>query len=245
MPTLSFVVPCFNEEDVLPQTIHRVLEAGGALGASFEAILVDDGSTDRTWDLITAAARQHPSILGVRLSRNFGQQPALIAGLSRSTGEHVLLLDADLQDPPDLAPALLARAREGYDVVVGVRRSRAGETWTKRATAWMFHRILNVVAEKPIPVDSGIFALLSRRAVDSLLARTDLDRYLRALLSLLPFPHATLAYDRPARAAGATHYSFRGLVRVAWHGIRTTARRASPTPCPASAVVEIGEVTAR
>lgn len=243
MPTLSFIIPCFNEEDVLPQLVERVLAVGRDLSVPFEAILIDDGSTDRTWALITEAARNHPAVRGVRLARNFGQQPALIAGMSRSTGDYVLLLDADLQDPPDLASVLLARAREGHDVVVGVRRSRAGETWPKRATAWVFHRVVNLVAEKPIPVDSGNFALLSRRAVDALLARGDLDRYLRTLLSLLPFSHATVPFDRPARAAGATHYNFPRLLAVAWHGIRTTAQRGVHDSQPLSALFRISETT--
>lgn len=226
MPVLSFIVPCFNEEEVLPVALPRLLAAGQAIGESFELLFVDDGSRDRTWELIAAAALRNPDrVRGLRFTRNFGQHAAMLAGLGQSRGDHALLVDADLQDPPELAAPMLARAWEGYDIVTGVRRSRAGERWLKRATAWTFHRALNLVAPRPIPVDSGYFYLLSRRAIDAVLALPARDRYLRLLVSLVDLPRVPFSYDRAPRLAGRTHYTYAHLCGIAWHGFVSCLRR--------------------
>ncbi|MBE2214345.1 MAG: glycosyltransferase family 2 protein [Opitutaceae bacterium] len=226
MPTLSFIVPCHDEEAVLPLAIPRLLAAGAATNESFEIVLIDDGSTDRTWELIADAATRDPEhVRGIRFTHNFGQHAAMLAGLQHARGDHALLVDADLQDPPELAAPMLARAWEGYDIVTGVRRSRAGEPWPKRATAWMFHRALNLVAPRPIPVDSGYFYLLSRRALDRLLALPARDRYLRLLVSLIDLPRVAFPYDRAPRLAGHTHYSYARLCGVAWHAFASCLRR--------------------
>lgn len=242
MPTLTFIIPCFNEEEVLPSTLERLLTAGEAAGVSFEVLAIDDGSTDRTWELIRAAAAAHPQVVrGLRFDGNFGQEPALFAGLAHARGEYVFMLDADLQDPPELAATMLAKAREGFDVVYGVRRSRAGESGFKRSTAWLFHRLLNLVAHHPVPVDSGNFRLLSRRAVDALLAGPDHRRYLRTLVSELPMPQTGVRFDRKPRAAGATKYSTIDLFRVAYHALTSSARKPRAAPADAAPLYRIRE----
>lgn len=228
MPTLSFIVPCYNEAEILPAVLPRLHAAGQSVVGGYELVLIDDGSTDETWAGIASAARASPGIVrGIRFSRNFGQQPALLAGLAHARGDYGLLVDADLQDPPELAAPMLARAREGYDLVYGVRRSRAGETWPKRATAWVFHRALTLIARRPIPVDSGYFTLLSRKAIDALLALPARDRYFRVLVSLIELPRAPIAYDRAARIGGKSKYAWRQLVAVALHAFASARRRPS------------------
>lgn len=242
MPVLSFIVPCFNEEEVLPTALTRLRAAGVATGESFEIVLIDDGSTDRTWELIAAAARDNaPVVRGLRFARNFGQHAAMLAGIAHARGDHVLLVDADLQDPPELAGAMLARAWEGFDIVTGVRRSRAGESQMKRATAWAFHRALTLFAPRPIPVDSGYFLLLSRRAVDALLTLPARDRYLRLLVSLLDLPRVAFPYDRAPRLAGQSHYSYARLCGLAWHAFVSCLRRPSADAAGARPLFEIRE----
>jgi len=242
MPTLTFIVPCFNEAQVLPVALPRLVAAGEATEESFEIVLIDDGSTDQTWPLIADAVSRDPAhVRGLRFTRNFGQHAAMLAGLAQARGDHALLVDADLQDPPELAAPMLARAWEGYDIVTGVRRTRAGESWLKRATGWVFHRVLNVVAPRPIPVDSGYFYLLSRRAIDALLALPARDRYLRLLVSLLDFPRVAFPYDRAPRLAGRTHYSYARLCGIAWHALVSCLRRPAPGRVNEPALFEIQE----
>lgn len=227
MIALSIVVPCCNEEDVLRQSVDRLLAAGAALGEPFEVVLVDDGSHDRTWEIINEAAHAHPEVRGVRLSRNFGHQPAIMAGLQAALGAHVLVIDADLQDPPELAGAMLAEARagSGSDVVFGVRRSRAEERWLKRTTARLFYRVLNSLADRPIPVDTGDFRLMSRRVVAALLSLPERGRYLRGLVGWVGFPQKPFPYDRAPRAAGRTKYSWGRMMALAVEAITSFSLR--------------------
>lgn len=169
-PVISIVVPCFNDDGILPQTLARLHASAQATGLSYEMVLVDDGSGDRTWEVIAAEARKDSRVRGVRLSRNFGHQMALTAGLERARGSEVLIIDDDLQDPPELLGVMLAKRAEGFDVVYGQRRSRAGETWFKLITAKLFYRLIRYLAEVPIPPDTGDFRLMSRRAVDAFLS---------------------------------------------------------------------------
>lgn len=244
MPVLSFIVPCCNEEDVLPAALPRLVAAGRATRETFEIVLIDDGSTDRTWSLIAEAAARDPDhVRGARFTRNFGQHAAMLAGLQLARGDHALLVDADLQDPPELAAPMLARAWEGYDIVTGVRRSRAGEPWLKRATAWMFHRALNLIAPRPVPVDSGYFYLLSRRALDRLLALPARDRYLRLLVSLIDLPRVRFPYDRAPRLAGHTHYSYARLCGIAWHAFASCLRRPAAGTADERPLFEINATT--
>jgi len=213
MPAISIVVPCYNEEAVLPQALARLEAAAAATGRSYELLLVDDGSTDRTWDVITARSGPDARIRGIRLSRNFGHQMALTAGLERARGADVLIIDADLQDPPELLGPMLAKRAEGFDIVYGQRRSRAGETWFKLATAKLFYRFIGFLAEVRIPPDTGDFRLMSRRAVDAFLRLPETSRFIRGMVAWLGYPQAAVPYDRAARAAGATKYSLAKMLR--------------------------------
>jgi len=244
MPALSFIVPCFNEVEVLPTALTRLLAAGRGTGESFEIVLIDDGSTDSTWKIIADTAARDPAhVRGFRFTRNFGQHAAMLAGLQHTHGDHALLVDADLQDPPELAGAMLTRVRAGFDIITGVRRSRAGESWLKRATAWAFHRTLTLIAPRPIPVDSGYFFLLSRRAVDALLALPARDRYLRLLVSLLDLPRVAFPYDRAPRLAGHSHYSYARLAGIAVHAFASCLRRPSADTAGVRPLFEIRETT--
>lgn len=213
VPAISLVVPCFDEEEILPRTLARLHAAGQATGSSYEIVLVDDGSRDRTWEIIAAEAKGDTRVRGVRLSRNFGHQMALTAGLERARGADVLIIDADLQDPPELLGPMLAKRREGYDIVYGQRRSRAGETWFKRITARLFYRLIGYLAEVPIPADTGDFRLMSRRAVDAFLLLPESSRFIRGMVAWIGYGQIALLYDREARAAGKTKYSLGRMLR--------------------------------
>jgi len=211
-PALSIVVPCFNDEEILPQTLLRLHAAAQATGLSYEIVLVDDGSAGRTWEIIAGEATRDDRVRGVQLSRNFGHQRALTAGLERARGSEVLVIDDDLQDPPELLGAMLAKRAEGFDVVYGQRRSRAGETWFKLATAKFFYRLLRYLAEVPIPADTGDFRLMSRRAVDAFLLLPESSRFIRGMIAWIGYPQVGVLYDRQPRAAGKSNYSLRKLL---------------------------------
>ena len=212
-PIISIVVPCFNEEEILPQALNRLHAAGQATGRSYEILLVDDGSTDRTWEIIAAQAQHDARVRGVRFSRNFGHQMALTAGLERARGSDVLVIDADLQDPPELLGVMLAKRAEGFDVVYGQRRSRAGETWFKLATSKLFYRLIGYLAEVPIPPDTGDFRLMSRRAVDAFLLLPETSRFIRGMVAWIGYAQVAVPYDRQARTAGKTKYSLGRMLR--------------------------------
>ncbi|MEX2119596.1 MAG: glycosyltransferase family 2 protein [Pirellulales bacterium] len=215
VPYLSFVVPCCNEQAGLVELHRRLDAAARQIMKPFEIILVDDGSTDGTRGVMLHLASAHPEVVAVSLSRNFGQQAALSAGLAVSAGEHVVTLDADLQDPPELLPQLLEQMDQGADVVHARRRSRTGESWFKRATAAAFYRLLARQSDTPIQPDSGEFRLLTRRVVDELLRMPERHRLLRGMTGWLGFRHAAVEYDRPPRAHGTTKFPLRKMVRLA------------------------------
>jgi dolichol-phosphate mannosyltransferase len=213
-PVLSIVVPCFNEEDILPRNLARLHASAAATGLSYEIVLVDDGSRDGTWEIIVAATQHDACVRGVRFSRNFGQQMAITAGLERARGTDVLIIDADLQDPPELLGVMLAKRSEGFDVAYGQRRSRAGETWLKLVTAKLFYRLIGYLAEVPIPPDAGDFRLMSRRSVDAFLLLPEASRFIRGMVSWIGYPQIGVPYDREPRAAGKTKYSLGRMLRL-------------------------------
>jgi dolichol-phosphate mannosyltransferase len=213
VPALSIVMPCFDEEEILPRTLLRLHAAAQATGLAYEIVAVDDGSRDATWSVLAEAARQDSRVRGVRLSRNFGHQMALTAGLERARGTEILIIDADLQDPPELLGLMLAKRREGFDIVYGQRHSRAGETWFKRATARMFYRLIGYLSEVPIPSDTGDFRLMSRRAVDAFLQLPESSRFIRGMVAWIGYPQVAVLYDRAARGAGKTKYSLGKMIR--------------------------------
>ena len=214
---LSIVVPCFNEEACL-DALHQRLGAAAkeAVGDDYELVLVNDGSRDGSWPAMRRMAADDAHIVAVNLSRNHGHQLALTAGLDLCRGETILIIDADLQDPPELLPAMLAAMRESdADVIYGVRRSRAGETAFKRATAHGFYRLLSRATEVDIPVDAGDFRLMSRRALDALLAMPEQARFIRGMVAWIGFKQLPFAYDRAERFAGATKYPLKKMMRFA------------------------------
>ena len=221
MRALSIVVPCFNEEGCL-EVLHQGLGAAArdAVGEDYEIVLVNDGSRDGSWGIMRALAEKDPHLVAVNLSRNHGHQLALTAGLDLCRGEAILIIDADLQDPPELLPEMMRVMRaEHADVVYGVRRSRSGETAFKRATAHGFYRLLSRATEVDIPLDAGDFRLMSRRALDALLAMPEQARFIRGMVAWLGFRQVPLAYDRQERFAGETKYPLRKMVRFAFDAL--------------------------
>ena len=217
MTALSIVVPCFNEEACLPALHQRLGAAARSVaGDDYEIVLVNDGSRDASWEIMQRMAEGDRHLLAVNLSRNHGHQLALTAGLDLCRGERILVIDADLQDPPELLPAMIATMEaEHADVVYGVRKSRAGETAFKRATAHGFYRLLSRATEVDIPLDAGDFRLMSRRALDALLAMPEQARFIRGMVAWLGFRQVPFAYDRQERFAGETKYPLRKMVRFA------------------------------
>ncbi len=219
-PRVSVVAPCYNEEPALPAFVSRMAAAcEAAVGRDYEIVLVNDGSRDRTWSVIQAAAESQPNIVGVNLSRNHGHQLAVTAGLALARGERVLIIDADLQDPPELLTAMMAKMDEGFDVVYGRRRQRPGESRFKLATASLFYRLLERIAEVEIPPDTGDFRLMSRRIVERLNAMPEHDRFIRGMVAWLGGRQTEVLYDREARHAGETHYTLAKMLRLAVNGL--------------------------
>ena len=217
MTGLSIVVPCYNEEACLPALHGRLSSvAVNAAGDDHEIVLINDGSGDRTWPIMRQLAERDPHVVAINLSRNHGHQLALTAGLDLCRGEQILIIDADLQDPPELLPAMLETMRaEQADVVYGVRKSRAGETAFKRATAHSFYRLLSRATDVDIPLDAGDFRLMSRRALDALLAMPEQARFIRGMVAWIGFRQVPFAYDRAERFAGETKYPLSKMIRFA------------------------------
>jgi polyisoprenyl-phosphate glycosyltransferase len=213
---LSVVAPCFNEEPGLPEFHRRVTDAcRGVAGSNYEIVLVDDGSRDGTWEVISSLAERDLRVKAIRLSRNHGHQLALTAGLFHCSGRRILVIDADLQDPPELLPAMMAQMDDGADVVYGQRRHRAGETHAKRWTAALFYRLLQPLIEIEIPLDTGDFRLLNRRALDVLNAMPERYRFIRGMVSWIGMKQVPIIYDRDARFAGTTKYPLSKMIRFA------------------------------
>ena len=214
---LSIVVPCCNEEDGLREFHRQMTAAARALcGQRFELILIDDGSTDNTWKLINELSAEDRNVVAVRLARNHGHQLALTAGLSAVRGDLVLVIDADLQDPPELlTPMYEMMARESADVVYGLRRSRAGETRFKKKSAEAFYRLLARITRVHIPVDTGDFRLMSRRISDQLVQMPEHDRFIRGMVAWLGYKQVAYEYDRNPRYAGSTKYPLAKMIGFA------------------------------
>ncbi len=218
-PEISVVVPCFNEEGVLAETHRRLMATLTEIGLPFELIYVDDGSRDQTLTLLAGLQQSDSRVRVVALSRNFGHQLAITAGLNHSRGRAVVLIDADLQDPPEVIPDMIARWREGYEVVYGTRVCREGETAFKTKTAEWFYRLINRISEIPIPLDTGDFRLLDRKAVNALTSMPERDRFVRGMVSWVGFRQIAVPYDRAPRHAGVSKYSLFRMVRFALDGI--------------------------
>jgi hypothetical protein len=212
---LSVVVPCFNERDVIEQTHRRLVAVLPTTGMSFEIVYVDDGSRDDTAERLRKIAAEDERIRLLEFSRNFGQQAAMSAGMAHARGDAVAIIDADLQDPPEVIPEMVRRWRQGVDVAYGRRRSRGGETAFKLLTASLFHRLFAAVVPYPIPIDTGDFKLCDRAVIDAVCSLPERRRYLRSLVPWVGFRHEPVWYDREARVAGETKYSPRKLLALA------------------------------
>lgn len=217
---LSVVVPCFNEEAVIVETYRRLTEELSAFADSaFELVFVDDGSRDATLSLLAEIQKWDPCVRVVSLARNFGHQMAVTAGLEHSAGDIVVLIDADLQDPPSVIREMVARWQAGVDVAYGVRAEREGETPMKLWTASLFYRLINRMSDVSIPLDTGDFRLMDRRVVDALLAMPERDRFVRGMVAWIGFRQEAVPYRRAARFAGSTKYPLAKMVRFATDGI--------------------------
>lgn len=223
---VSIVAPCYNEEAVIEEFCRRALAAGRAVaGDDFEIVLVDDGSRDKTWDAIEALSASYPEITGVRLMRNHGHELASTAGIASSRGERILLIDSDLQDPPELLADMMAVMDQGADVVYGQRGTRKGESWVKLTTSSVFYRLLGWLASVSIPADTGDFRLMTRRVADLLLSMPERDRFLRGMVSWIGGRQVPLVYERDSRFAGETKYSYAKLIRLAIDAITAFSTR--------------------
>lgn len=217
---ISIIVPCLDEEAVLAEVISRLdLLAHGQPDFDFEFLFVDDGSRDGTADLLRAAALRDSRVRFLRFARNFGQQIAISAGIELARGDAVVLMDADLQDPPEVVARMVTLWREGFDVVYGTRASRRADGLLKRATARMFYSTINRLSEVSIPSDTGDFRLMSRQVVDVLRQMPERHRFIRGMVSWVGFRQTSVAYDRPERYAGTTKYPLRKMFRYAADGI--------------------------
>jgi glycosyltransferase involved in cell wall biosynthesis len=216
---LSVVVPAHNEQDNLPELVERLRGVLDPLPHQWEAILVDDGSTDATWERMCEAASSVAQIRALRLSRNFGHQAALSAGLSVASGDGVVTMDSDLQHPPEAIADLLARAEQGYDVVYAIRREREGEGWFKAGASTAFYRLLNRLARLDLPEGAADFRYMSRRVVDALVAMPERHRFLRGMTRWVGYRQGVVAYESPARFAGQSKYTLRHMLRFALNAI--------------------------
>jgi glycosyltransferase involved in cell wall biosynthesis len=215
-PALSVVVPCYNESAALPLFMVRMLAAcEAAVGSSYELLLINDGSKDNTWSLIESLSAASPRVVGINLARNHGHQLAVTAGLTLTKGSRVLIIDADLQDPPELLSHMMSMCDAGSDVIYGRRRSRAKESAFKLATANLFYRSLAALSEVDIPRDVGDFRLMTRSTVDRLNAMPEHDRFLRGMVAWLGGRQTELLYDRDPRVAGETGYSLGKMIKLA------------------------------
>jgi len=222
-PTLSFVIPIYNEEPIIPELDRRLREflaqIGTEIGESWEVVFVNDGSKDRSPELLAELAAREPRYKVLSFARNFGHQIAITAGVDRAEGDAVVVMDADLQDPPEVVRAMIGKWREGYDVAYGVRAKRHGETLFKKVTAAAFYRMLNALLGVAIPVDAGDFRLMSRPVVLALRALREHHRFVRGMVAWVGFKQTAVTYDRPARFAGETKYPLRKMLKFAIDGI--------------------------
>lgn len=218
-PVFSIVVPAFNEERNLPLLCARIAQVMQDIGEPWELIFVNDGSRDATLKVMKALQARNPHLGIVNLSRNFGKEIATTAGLDHARGDAVIVMDADLQDPPELIPELIAAWRRGFDSVYAQRRHRQGETWLKRATAAVFYRVLRQATSVPIPADTGDFRLMSRRVVNALAEVRERHRFMKGLFAWVGFESCAVSYDRSPRHAGRTAWSYWKLWNLAVEGI--------------------------
>jgi glycosyltransferase involved in cell wall biosynthesis len=237
-PLISVVIPAYNEAAVLAESHRRLAAAIDSMPYAFEFIYVNDGSSDETNSIIHALHAQDPRVALVNLSRNFGKEVAMTAGLEHAGGDAVVIIDADLQDPPELIPALVDKWREGFDVVYATRRKRLGETWLKKTTAALFYRLMLNISRIQIPRDTGDFRILSRRAAQAVTQFREQHRFMKGLFAWVGFRQTSITYDRDPRHGGETKWNYWQLWNFALEGIT------SFTVAPLKISTYLGIVTA-
>ena len=218
-PTYSIIVPVYNEEAVILSSYERLTKVMQSLAAPYEMLFIDDGSSDKTAAICAGICQNDASVRLISFSRNFGHQPAITAGMDCARGRAVVIIDADLQDPPEVIPGMVALWQQGYDVVYGKRQSRLGESVFKKLTASLYYRFLRYMTRIDIPVDTGDFRLIDRKVCDAMKNLDERNRYVRGLISWVGFKQIALEYARAPRLAGETKYPFRKMVRLALDGI--------------------------
>lgn len=216
---LSLVVPAFNEEEAMEQSFERTYRAMSSIGYPFEIIYIDDGSRDRTWEIISRLAREHEEVKALRFSRNFGHQLAVTAGMDEAKGDAVIIMDADLQDPPEVIADMVKAWEQGADIAYGKRMHRKGETAAKKFTAWCYYRLLNFMSAYPIPLDTGDFRLLDKAVADEFKVLREHNRFLRGMSAWLGYNAVPVEYVRQERCAGKTKYTLKKMLRLAADGI--------------------------
>ncbi|MDL2220572.1 glycosyltransferase family 2 protein [Eubacteriales bacterium OttesenSCG-928-N14] len=218
-PTISIVVPAYNEDPVIEMTHRRLSDVMQASGESYEIIYVDDGSRDNTLPILKRIADADAHVVVLSFSRNFGQQAANTAGLRQSRGRAVVLIDADLQDPPEVIPEMIQKWRSGADVVYGVRKSRKGESLFKKITSWGYYRVFKFLSNSNAPLDTGDFRLMDRSVVDVLNGMSEHNRYIRGIVNWVGFTQVPVEFVREERAAGETKYDLKRMLSLANDGI--------------------------
>jgi polyisoprenyl-phosphate glycosyltransferase len=218
-PVYSIVIPVYNEEESLPELYLQLTALIDRLDGEAEVLLIDDGSSDDSCSIMVKISNHDPRFKVLELSRNFGHQIAITAGMDASSGQAVIIMDADLQDPPEVVLEMAAKWRDGYDVVYGVREERENETWFKRVTAALFYRLLRKLTDLNIPVDVGDFRLVDRKALDAFRSLREHNRYIRGMFSWIGFKQTGVRYRRLGRFAGTTKYPFKKMLKLALDGV--------------------------
>lgn len=216
---LSLVVPVYNEEQVMEESFARTKRAMDRLDYEYEIIYVDDGSRDKTWEILSDIAKNNPEVKALRFSRNFGHQLAVTAGMDEADGDAVVIIDADLQDPPEVIAQMVEAWEQGADIAYGKRAKREGETAAKKVTAWMYYRLLNAMSAYPIPLDTGDFRLIDRRVADEFKTMRENHRFLRGMSAWMGYNAVPVEYVRHERYAGKTKYTLKKMLRLAADGI--------------------------
>ncbi len=216
---LSLVIPAFNEEEAMVQSFERTYMAMRSIGYPFEIIYIDDGSRDKTWEILSRLAKEHAEVKALRLSRNFGHQLAVTAGMDEAEGDAVIIMDADLQDPPEVIADMVRAWEQGADIAYGKRARRKGETAAKKLTAWCYYRLLNLMSAYPIPLDTGDFRLLDRAVAEEFKLLREHNRFLRGMSAWMGYNAVPVEYIREERCAGKTKYTLKKMLKLAADGI--------------------------
>jgi len=218
-PMYSVVIPAYNEQEVIAETYKRLTGVMAGMGESYELLFVNDGSKDQTAQIIAGFCEEDPNVRLINFARNFGHMPAISAGMENACGRAIFIIDADLQDPPEVFPEMAAEWKEGYHVVYGKRVSRKGESWFKRLSAKMFYRLLSSMSSVDLPLDTGEFRLIDRKVCDAVNRLPEKNRYIRGLVSWVGFKQTPVEYVREERFAGVTKYPLRKMISLAMDAI--------------------------